>query len=90
MIKYIGAVVGYFLGRGFFGAVIGYFLGSAVDMFMDQGKNTGQGGSTGQRFKTVFEQAQLAVACFYSHKGRWEGKSERARLCQTVFCESLW
>ncbi|WP_375252977.1 MULTISPECIES: TerB family tellurite resistance protein [Dokdonia] len=57
MIKYIGAVVGYFLGRGFFGAVIGYFLGSAVDMFMDQGKKTGQGGSTGQRFKTVFEQA---------------------------------
>ena len=34
MIKYVGAVAGYFFGRGFFGAVIGYFLGSAADSYL--------------------------------------------------------
>lgn len=57
MIKYIGAVVGWFLARGFFGAVIGYFIGSAIDMMMSTNKGASEGGSRGQRFKDVFEQA---------------------------------
>ena len=57
MIKYIGAVVGWFLARGFFGAVIGYFIGSAIDMMMSKNKGESEGGSRGQRFKDVFEQA---------------------------------
>lgn len=53
MIKYIGAVVGYFLGRGFFGAVAGYFIGSAADtLFFSSNSSKG---TAGRRFKTVFE-----------------------------------
>lgn len=55
MIKYIGAVVGYFLGRGFFGAIAGYFIGSAADTMFFSGKSSS--GGTGRRFKTVFENA---------------------------------
>ncbi len=54
MIKYIGAVVGFYLGRGFFGAVVGYFLGSAADSMFSSG-STKQ--TTGRRFKTVFDNA---------------------------------
>lgn len=55
MIKYIGAVLGFYFGRGFFGAVIGYFMGSAADsMFFSGSPNKG---SARKRFKTVFENA---------------------------------
>ncbi|WP_299762206.1 TerB family tellurite resistance protein [uncultured Dokdonia sp.] len=55
MIKYIGAVLGWFLGRGFFGAVIGYFLGSAADSLFSSNKEGAPRKSRG--FKDVFEQA---------------------------------
>lgn len=55
MIKYIGAVLGWFLGRGFFGAVIGYFLGSAADSMFSSNKEGAPRKSRG--FKDVFEQA---------------------------------
>ncbi len=54
MIKYIGAVVGWFFGRGFLGALIGYFIGSAADSLF--GKNDGSS-SRGGGFKTVFDNA---------------------------------
>jgi len=54
MIKYIGAVIGWFLGRGFFGAVLGYFLGSAADMYFFKG-NSGQ--RSGGGFRTAYERA---------------------------------
>lgn len=58
MIKYVGALVGWFLGRGFFGALIGYFIGSAADMYFFKGNTSqGGGGRTGRSFKDVFEQA---------------------------------
>lgn len=57
MIKYIGAIAGWFLARGFFGAIIGYFLGSAVDSLINQNKGGGGGQSRGRGFKDVFEQA---------------------------------
>lgn len=56
MIKYIGALIGWYVGRGFFGAVIGYFIGSAIDMMMTN-KTTSQGGSTRGAFRDVFENA---------------------------------
>lgn len=55
MIKYIGAVLGWFLGRGFFGAVIGYFLGSAADSLFSSNKEGAPRKSRG--FKDVFDQA---------------------------------
>lgn len=55
MVKYIGAVVGWIAGRGFFGAVVGYFIGSAIDSLMNQGKKTGNTG--GRSFKDVFDNA---------------------------------
>ncbi len=56
MIKYIGALLGWFLGRGFFGAVIGYFIGSAIDtLFIN--KNTDQRGHAKRSFRDVFESA---------------------------------
>ena len=55
MIKYIGAVLGFYFGRGFFGAVVGYFLGSAADSLFSSGSPSR--GSTGRRIKTVFENA---------------------------------
>ncbi|WP_299680249.1 TerB family tellurite resistance protein [uncultured Dokdonia sp.] len=55
MIKYIGAVLGWFLGRGFFGAVIGYFLGSAADKLFSSNKEGTPRKTRG--FKDVFEQA---------------------------------
>lgn len=58
MIKYIGAILGWYLGRGFFGGVIGYFIGSAADSIFF--KNKTGGGTQGQRgrsFKDVFQQA---------------------------------
>ena len=55
MIKYIGAVLGWFLGRGFFGAVIGYFLGSAADSLFSSNKEGAPRKNRG--FKDVFEQA---------------------------------
>jgi len=55
MIKYIGAVLGWFLGRGFFGAVIGYFLGSAADSMFSSNKEGAPRKSRG--FKDVFKQA---------------------------------
>lgn len=58
MIKYVGALVGWFLGRGFFGALIGYFVGSAADMYFFKGNTSqGSGGRNGRSFKDVFEQA---------------------------------
>lgn len=49
MFKFIGAVAGYFLFRGFFGAVIGFFIGSAIDNYQRikvqfQGQTSGNGG----------------------------------------------
>lgn len=55
MIKYIGALVGWFLGRGFLGALLGYFIGSAADMYFFKSKTSR--GTGGQSFKDVFEQA---------------------------------
>lgn len=55
MIKYIAALAGYFVGRGFFGAVVGYFIGSALDSLFFPKKSTQS--NTGRRFKTVFENA---------------------------------
>lgn len=55
MVKYIGAVIGWIAGRGFFGAVIGYFIGSAIDALLNQGKNAGSTG--GRSFKDVFDNA---------------------------------
>ncbi|MBE15824.1 MAG: TerB family tellurite resistance protein [Dokdonia sp.] len=57
MVKYIGAVVGWFLGRGFFGAVIGYFIGSAIDGLLKQGTASPAGGRGGRSFRDVFENA---------------------------------
>lgn len=57
MIKYIGAIVGWFLARGFFGAVIGYFIGSAVDSLFNKNSGQGEGQSRGRGFKDVFEQS---------------------------------
>ena len=56
MIKYIGALIGWYIGRGFFGAVVGYFIGSAIDMMMTN-KTTSQGGSTRGAFRDVVENA---------------------------------
>lgn len=56
MIKYIGAIVGYFLARHFIGSVIGYFLGSAIDSMMSKGKGQGQR-PRGQNFREAFERA---------------------------------
>lgn len=53
MIKYIAALAGYFVGRGFFGAVAGYFLGSALDSLLFNKKSTHT--HTGGGFKTVFQ-----------------------------------
>lgn len=42
MFKFIGAVLGYFLFRGFFGSLIGFFVGSAIDNYLGSGsKSTG-------------------------------------------------
>ncbi len=57
MIKYVGAIIGWFIGRGFFGAVIGYFLGSAVDMMFNQNKGNTAGRGSGQAFKDAFDRA---------------------------------
>ncbi|TVZ52533.1 TerB family tellurite resistance protein [Dokdonia sp. Hel_I_53] len=56
MIKYIGAIVGWFVGRGFFGAVIGYFIGSAIDILFINKSET-QGGQNRRSFRDVFESA---------------------------------
>lgn len=53
MIKYIAAVIGFFIGRGFFGALAGYVIGSLIDRFVSPNKE-GQGR---RGFKDVFEQA---------------------------------
>lgn len=55
MIKYIGAVLGYLFGKGFFGAVAGYFIGSALDSLFFP--NNRKQANTSRRFKTVFENA---------------------------------
>lgn len=55
MIKYIGALLGFYFGKGFFGAVVGYFLGSAADSVFSSGSSSR--GNAGRRFKTVFENA---------------------------------
>ena len=52
MIKYIGAVIGFFV-RGIFGAIAGYFLGSLVDSVLSPKKE----GQQRRGFKDVFEQA---------------------------------
>lgn len=55
MIRYIGAVIGWFLGRGFFGALIGYVVGYLADSFIG---GSSKGKSTSRRsFKDVFESA---------------------------------
>lgn len=53
MIKYIGAVIGWFLGRGFFGALAGYVLGTVADNVF--GKKTEGGGQNRRSFGDVFE-----------------------------------
>jgi len=56
MIKYVGAVIGWFLGRGFFGALLGFGLGSAADRLFE--KNAGaQNGRKRRSFTDVFESA---------------------------------
>jgi DnaJ like chaperone protein len=52
MIKYIGAVIGFFV-RGIFGAIAGYFLGSLADSVLSPKKE----GQQRRGFKDVFEQA---------------------------------
>ena len=52
MIKYIGAVIGFFV-RGIFGAIAGYFLGSLLDRVLSPNKE----GQERRGFKDVFEQA---------------------------------
>jgi len=51
MIKYIGAVIGFFV-RGVFGAFVGYMLGSATDSLLFPNKEGKQRGG----FKDVFDQ----------------------------------
>lgn len=55
MIRYIGAVIGWFLGRGFFGALIGYAAGYVADSFM--GGSSKKGATSRRSFKDVFESA---------------------------------
>lgn len=43
MFKFIGAVLGYFLFRGFFGSLIGFFAGSALDNYL--ASSSGSSGS---------------------------------------------
>lgn len=52
MVKYIGAVVGFFV-RGVFGAFVGYLLGSAADSLLSPDKPNRQR----RGFRDVFEQA---------------------------------
>ena len=49
MIKWIGAVLGWFVGGRFIGAFIGYIAGSLIDNLFTS--NTGRSGG----FRTVFE-----------------------------------
>ncbi len=37
MFKFIGAVLGYFLFKGFFGSVLGFIVGSAIDNYLSAG-----------------------------------------------------
>lgn len=55
MIRYIGAVLGGFLGRGFFGALIGYAVGYLADSFM--GGSSKKTTRSRRSFKDVFENA---------------------------------
>ncbi len=51
MIKWVGALLGWFSGRGFFGALIGYGIGSVIDNLFASRKGNSGG------FKTIFENA---------------------------------
>lgn len=55
MIKYIAAVLGWFIGRGFFGALIGYLVGSGIDSMLSPNKEGQPQRNRG--FRDVFEQA---------------------------------
>ncbi|MFT5892895.1 MAG: DnaJ like chaperone protein [Dokdonia sp.] len=52
MIKYIGAVIGFFV-RGIFGALAGYLIGSLIDRVLSPNKT----GQQRRGFKDIFEQA---------------------------------
>ena len=52
MVKYIGAVIGFFV-RGVFGALAGYLIGSLIDKLLSPNKD----GQARRGFKDIFEQA---------------------------------
>ncbi len=54
MIKYIAALLGWYVSRHFIGAVVGYFIGSAIDSLISKDK---PGGQSRKSFKDVFESA---------------------------------
>jgi len=54
MIKYIAALLGWYVSRHFIGAVVGYFIGSAIDCLISKDK---PGGQSRKSFKDVFESA---------------------------------